>query len=278
MEKLIQTLLEKKNKFDLILDEKFIKTLREEKGRISRIDLDKIYHKLFDNVDWDLKRNVALNNEINSMLKMQEMIDFDIKKYFYVIDKDGNEVFSQEKYDETQNFVKKWKYDEIQLQQKIFELKNKKLFKGLNNKKINKINYEIIENNILYEKYVDIFNKEDEVKNTDLSDLKKSYNLKLAEVKGKINQTIDRYVEPAVIENPELIAFNKIFGKNYYISSSAFLSNENNKNLNKYFDSSMITNKLANIYEEYKKARLEQDKIKILLNKSTNVKESILEK
>ena len=70
------------------------------------------------------------------------------------------------------------------------------------------------------------------------------------------------FVKCAVIENPELIAFNKIFGKNYYISSSAFLSNENNKYLNKYFDSSMITNKLANIYEEYKKARLEQDKVK----------------
>lgn len=255
MEKLTQKLLENKSKFDVILTDNFLNKIKNSTYRSTIIDLDKAYHKLFDDVDWDLKGNTKLNDEINSLEKMQETLSFDVKKYFTVVDENGIESFSQKLYDDAELFVRNWKDEERQLKQTVINLSNKKLFKSFYKGKINRINNEINQNNLKYQNYEIIFNKENEVKRTDLINLKYLYDVKLEKINKSITQTIDKHIEPAVLNCPELLAFGKIVDNNYYITSSVFLSNENNKNLQDYFDSSMVTQRLNHYYENYKKER-----------------------
>lgn len=255
MEKLTQKLLENKSKFDVILTDNFLNKIKNSNYRSTIIELDKVYHKLFDDVDWDLKRDSKLNDEINLLVKMQEILNFDVKKYFTVADENGNESFSQKLYDEAELFVRNWKDEESQLKQTVNSLSNKKLFKSFYKGKINRINNEIKQNDLKYQRYEVIFNKESEVKRTDLINLKYLYDVKLEKINKSITQTIDKHIEPAVLNCPELLAFGKIVDKNYYISSSVFLSNENNKNLQDYFDSSMVTKRLNYYYDNYKKER-----------------------
>lgn len=255
MEKLTQKLLENKSKFDVILTDNFLNKIKNSTYKSTIIDLDKAYHKLFDDVDWDLKGNTKLNDEINLLVKMQETLSFDVKKYFTVVDENGIESFSQKLYDDAELFVRNWKDEERQLKQTVNNLSNKKLFKSFYKGKINRINNEINQNNLKYQNYEIIFNKENEVKRTDLINLKYLYDVKLENINKSITQTIDKHIEPAVLNFPELLAFGKIVEKNYYITSSVFLSNENNKNLQNYFDSSMVTKRLNHYYENYKKER-----------------------
>lgn len=255
MEKLTQKLLENKSKFDVILTDNFLNKIKNSTYKSTIIDLDKAYHKLFDDVDWDLKGNTKLNDEINLLVKMQETLSFDVKKYFTVVDENGIESFSQKLYDDAELFVRNWKDEERQLKQTVNNLSNKKLFKSFYKGKINRINNEINQNNLKYKNYEIIFNKENEVKRTDLINLKYLYDVKLENINKSITQTIDKHIEPAVLNFPELLAFGKIVEKNYYITSSVFLSNENNKNLQNYFDSSMVTKRLNHYYENYKKER-----------------------
>ena len=255
MEKLTQKLLENKSKFDVILTDNFLNKIKNSTYKSTIIDLDKAYHKLFDDVDWDLKGNTKLNDEINLLVKMQETLSFDVKKYFTVVDENGIESFSQKLYDDAELFVRNWKDEERQLKQTVNNLSNKKLFKSFYKGKINRINNEINQNNLKYQNYEIIFNKENEVKRTDLINLKYLYDVKLENINKSITQTIDKHIEPAVLNFPELLAFGKIVEKNYYITSSVFLSNENNKNLQNYFDSSMVTKRLNHNNENYKKER-----------------------
>lgn len=255
MEKLTQKLLENKSKFDVILTDNFLNKIKNSTYRSTIIVLDKAYHKLFDDVDWDLKGNTKLNDEINLLVKMQETLSFDVKKYFTVVDENGIESFSQKLYDDAKLFVRNWKDEERQLKQTVNNLSNKKLFKSFYKGKINRINNEINQNNLKYQNYEIIFNKENEVKRTDLINLKYLYDVKLENINKSITQTIDKHIEPAVLNFPELLAFGKIVEKNYHITSSVFLSNENNKNLQNYFDSSMVTKRLNHYYDNYKKER-----------------------
>lgn len=278
MEELTKKLLKiKNNKFDIILTDDFLK-MNASTYRSTIDFLSKKFHKLFDNVDWDLKMNLQLNDEINSLVQMKEILNFDIKKYFTKIDKDGNEYFSKEWYDKMVTFVNNWKYDELKFQVELQKLSSKKIFKSYYKKKANKLNSEITNNNRTYKMYKDIFDKQNAISEMDLGKINQTYNEKLENVNSCIYKTMDKYIEQSLLKNPDLILYGKILENIHEkenIQSSAFLSNDINKNLSQYFNGSMLLNRLNYICDDYKKERIleKSQKVSEKTSKENKLKE-----
>ena len=240
----------RKSVFDIL----FVEKPRNVKGNYkytSQFDyLKRPYHKLFDKIDWELKLNNPVNEKINEAVNLKEILNFDIKNHFVKFE-GNNKVFDEAKLESARKFFAEWPSRKLEVEKQVARINNKKYFKSFFKNKLIKLSTELCDGDYNYNKYKKIFDLE---KSAEVLDREKA-GRRVEELELSINETIEgvigKYLEPVLEKNPEIIIFNKVFNGKHEITTSAFLRNEFNENLVKYFNSEVLSKKLDECCEKY---------------------------